>query len=288
MSEQITESSTSGVTSIGPAPHKAVIMARGLGTRLRKQASAELSEEQQKIAALGLKAMMPLGQQGRPFVEHVISALADAGITEVCLVIGPEHDLVRDHFAALQTRRVTISFAVQAEALGTADAVAAAQEFCGEDRFLVVNSDNYYPADCLRALLDAPGSATLGFDAAELVARSNIPAERVAAFAILEVDPQHQLVEMMEKPSPEVVAQHGPHALVSMNCFLFGPSIFTACAAIEPSARGEYEIVDAVRHVVRSGEPVTVVPVADGVLDMSGRGDVADVAQALAGKDVTL
>lgn len=269
-------------------PRKAVIMARGLGTRLRQQATAELSQEQQRIAALGVKAMMPLGAQGRPFVEHVISALADAGLTEVCLVIGPEHGLVREHFAALDTSRVTISFAVQDEPLGTADAVAAAKDFAGDERFVVVNSDNHYPAACLSALVEAPGTATLGFDAAELVARSNIPADRVAAFAILDTDEELHLRDMIEKPDAEVVAQHGPHALVSMNCFLFGPSIFEACAAIERSPRGEFEIVDAVRHLVRAGEPVTVVPVADGVLDMSGRADVADVAEALSGKEVTL
>ncbi|MEL4506112.1 nucleotidyltransferase family protein [Luteococcus sp. H138] len=269
-------------------PRKAVIMARGLGTRLRRAADATLSEDQQRIAALGLKAMMPLGAQGRPFVEHLISALADAGLTDICLVIGPEHDLVREHFAALETSRVRISFAVQAEPLGTADAVAAAKDFAGDDRFVVVNSDNYYPADSLRALVAASGTATLGFDAAELVARSNIPAERVAAFAILDTDDARHLIEMIEKPDPQVVAQHGPHALVSMNCFLFGPSIFTACAGIERSPRGEFEIVDAVRFLVRSGEPVTVVPVVDGVLDMSGRGDVAAVAEALADKQVAL
>ena len=269
-------------------PRKAVIMARGLGTRLRRPAGADLTEEQQRIAALGVKAMMPLGPQGRPFVEHVITALADAGLTDVCLVIGPEHDLVREHFEALDTRRVRLHFAVQDEPLGTADAVAAAREFVGDERFVVVNSDNHYPATSLRALVCAPGAATLGFDAAELVARSNIPAERVAAFAILRTDEEQHLVDLIEKPSPEVVAEHGPHALVSMNCFLFGPSVFEACAAIERSPRGEYEIVDAVRHLVASGETVTVVPVADGVLDMSGRADVAAVTEALADRSVEL
>ncbi|GAA1397808.1 sugar phosphate nucleotidyltransferase [Luteococcus peritonei] len=267
--------------------HKAVIMARGLGTRLRAQAAAELSAEQQAVAATGVKAMMPVGG-GRPFVEHVIHELAEAGIDEVCLVIGPEHEQVRERYANLPTRRVRISLATQAEPLGTADAVAAARDFAGGDRFVVVNSDNHYPAAALRALLAAPGTATLGFDAAALVQRSNIPAERVAAFALLEVDAAGHLVDLAEKPGPEELARHGEHALVSMNCFCFGPSIFDACAAIEPSPRGELEIVDAVRHLVAAGEPVTVVPVAEGVLDLSGRGDVARVAAELADVDVKL
>jgi len=271
------------------APHKAVIMARGLGTRLRQQADADLNPQQQAVAATGVKAMMPVGRAGaRPFVDHVIHELAEAGIREVCLVIGPEHQQEAERFAGLATRRVRISLAEQAKPRGTADAVAAARDFAGEDRFVVINSDNHYPAEALRALLAAPGTATLGFDAAELVARSNIPAERVAAFAVLEVDAQGHLVEMVEKPSAAELAHHGEHALVSMNCFSFGPSIFEACAAISPSARGELEIVDAVRHLVAAGEAVTVVPVAAGVLDLSGRGDVAAVSAQLADADVDL
>ena len=269
--------------------HKAVIMARGLGTRLRAATDARLSAEQQAVAATGVKAMMPVGEQdGRPFVDHVVHELAEAGIDEVCLVIGPEHQQVRERFAALPTRRVRFSFAVQDRPLGTADAVAAARDFAGTDRFVVINSDNHYPAPAVRALLQAPGTATLGFDAQALVAHSNIPADRVAAFAVLDVDADGHLVDLVEKPTAEQLARHGAHALVSMNCFCFGPSIFDACAAIRPSARGELEIVDAVRHLVAAGEPVTVVPVAQGVLDLSGRGDVADVAARLAGSDVEL
>ncbi|MBB1514865.1 nucleotidyltransferase family protein [Tessaracoccus sp. MC1679] len=277
-------------------PTKAVILARGLGTRMRRAADVDLDEDQRRAAELGLKAMMPVGlgdtsgggQPAHPFLDHVISELADAGLTDICLVIGPEHDLVRDYYATLDLSRVRISFAVQVEALGTADAVRAARGFAGGDRFVMVNADNFYPADAVRALRRAPGTATVGFDAAAMVSRSNIPADRIAAFAILDTDAEGYLVDLIEKPPADVVARFGPHARISMNCFLFGASIFNACDAIRPSARGEYEIVDAVRWLIAAGEPVTVVPVAEGVLDMSGRTDVPLVAAALASRPVRL
>lgn len=274
-------------------PKKAVILSRGLGTRMRRAAGVTLDDRQQRAADLGLKAMMPVGEDGpdgaaRPFVDHVISELADAGLTDICLVIGPEHGLVRDYYAAQQLERVRISFAGQAEALGTADAVRAAREFAGGERFVMINADNFYPAEAVRALVRAPGTATVGFDAAAMIEKSNIPAERIAAFAILHTDDDGHLIDLIEKPAPEVVERFGPHARISMNCFLFGPSIFTACDAIGPSARGEYEIVDAVRWLISSGEPVTVVPAAEGVLDMSGRTDVPLVAAALARRAMSL
>lgn len=275
-----------------PPVTKAVILARGLGTRMRREdGAAQLDARQAKLAATGAKALMDVG---RPFLDYVLGALADAGIREVCLVIGPEHEALRDYAdrVSAKTRagqgRLTVTTAVQEEPRGTADAVAAARTFAGTDRFVVLNSDNHYPAGALAQLVAAPGTALLGFDRAALIAGSNIPAERVRAFALLAVDEDGHLADIVEKPDDQVLAQYGESAPVSMNAWLFTPSIFAACAQIEPSVRGELEIVDAVRLLARQGEPVRVVPVAAGVLDMSSRGDVAAVAAALTGVEVRL
>lgn len=270
------------------APTKAVILARGLGTRMRRaDDAAVLDERQAAVAASGVKAMIDVG---RPFLDYVISALADAGITEVCLVIGPEHDVLREYAASVTGGRVTVACAVQVEPRGTADAVAAAREFAGTDRVVVLNSDNYYPADALRALVAAPGSALLGFDRTALVERSNIPADRIRAFAIIDRDDREpaRLRGLIEKPTDEQLEAAGQDAPVSMNAWLFTPAIFAACAEVRPSPRGELEVIDAVLAARAAGEEFTVVPVTAGVLDMSSRGDVAAVADALGGVEVAL
>lgn len=269
-----------------PAPTRAVVLARGLGTRMRRaDADAVLDERQAAVAASGVKAMIDVG---RPFLDYVLSALADAGVTEVCLVIGPEHDVLREYAASVDGGRLRVVTAVQAEPRGTADAVAAARDFAGSERIIVLNSDNYYPVPALQALAAAPGSALVGFDREALVAGSNIPADRIRAFALAAVDQHGHLSRIIEKPSEAELAEYGQDAPVSMNAWLFTPAIFEACARIEPSARGELEIIDAVALAVSEGEAFTVVPVAAGVLDMSSRGDVAAVAQALADIEVQL
>jgi len=274
------------VSTPPPAPTKAVVLARGLGTRMRRDdAAAELSSAQAAVAASGVKALMDVG---RPFLDYVISALADAGIQEVCLVIGPEHEVLREYAAAATGGRVRVSTAVQEEPRGTADAVAAARDFAGEDRVIVLNSDNYYPAEALRALAGAPGSALLGFDRAALVERSNIPAERIRAFALVRRGPDGLLADVVEKPDAQTLAAFGADAPISMNAWLFTPAIFAACDRVEPSPRGELEIIDAVRLLVADGDPVTVVPAAVGVLDMSSRADVAAVQDALSTVEVAL
>ncbi|MFC7375557.1 nucleotidyltransferase family protein [Brachybacterium sp. GCM10030268] len=270
-----------------PAPvRRAVILARGLGTRMRRaDNAAQLDPAQAAVAASGVKALIDVG---RPFLDYVISALADVGVTEVCLVIGPEHDALREYAAAVSGGRVTVTTAIQAEPRGTADAVAAARGFAGDERVIVVNSDNYYPREALAALAAAPGTALVGFDRAAMVERSNIPADRVRAFALVATDEHGHLRDIVEKPDEQTLAAYGEDAPVSMNAWLFTPAIFDACARIERSVRGEYEIIDAVRLLVSEGESVTVVPSAAGVLDMSSRGDIASMQEALAGIEVRL
>jgi len=260
---------------------KAVILARGLGTRMRRaEAGAPLAVDQASAADRGVKGMIPFG---RPFLDYALSALADAGFTTACLVIGPEHQAVRDYYAGPgRPTRMRVHFAVQQHPLGTADAVLAAEEFAGGDLFLLCNADNYYPAPVLAALrrLTEPGLA--GFDRDALVQRGNITADRISRFALLTTSPDGLLADLVEKPDATAAAALGPLARVSMNCWVFGPGIFPACRLVRPSPRGELEIQDAVRiSMAAFGERYRVVPIEDGVLDLSSRGDITAVAARL-------
>lgn len=259
----------------------AIVLARGLGTRMRAGGTANLSEAQAAAAGVGYKALMPIGEHR--LIDYSLSALADAGIRRVVLVVAPEHDDFRRHVADAAPQRLDVDFAVQAEPLGTADAVAAAADAVGDASSIVVNGDNLYPGDGLRALAEVGGNALLGFDRSALVEQSNIPTDRIAAFALIS-EQDGRLLEILEKPAPEVVEAAGPHALVSMNCFAFTPAIFDACRRVERSPRGEFEIVDAVRLL----DDVRVVPFAGGVLDLSRRDDIAGVEARLAGVEVAL
>lgn len=266
----------------------AVVLARGLGTRMRREADgAVLDAQQAAVAATGLKAMIPVG---RPFLDFVISGLADAGFSDVCLVIGPEHDSVRQRYAEeLPPSRVRLRFAVQEQPLGTADAVLAAQEATGGEPFVVLNSDNYYPVEALAALRGEGAPSLLGFDRAGLVRGGNIDPRRIASFALLVADAEGVLQRVMEKPAESDVDRLGPHALVSMNCWCFPPDIFAACRAIGPSARGELEIPTAVQYAIEAmGMRFRIVPSHLSVLDLSSRGDIAAVKEHLRGVEVSL
>lgn len=249
---------------------------------MRRAGGAEaLTPEQARIADAGVKALIPFN--GRPFLDYVLSALADAGCTDICLVVGPEHGELRGYYTqAHPPERVTVSFAVQQEARGTADAVLAARPFTGNDPFLVMNSDNYYPVDVLRTLaqLDAPGLPA--FSGPALIRESNIQADRVRAYAILEIAPDGSLADIVEKPDAEMVARLGDEFFVSMNCWRLDERVFEACRLVPPSPRGEVELPVAVRYAVRTlKQRFLTFPVHAGVLDLSHRSDIAEVARRL-------
>jgi dTDP-glucose pyrophosphorylase len=260
----------------------AVILARGLGTRLRAAAEVGLDAESAAIAATGVKALMPIG--GRPFLDHLLHILAGVGVREVVLVIGPEHEALRRYYSTLATSRLRLRFAVQERPRGTADAVAAAGVAVGGRDCLVLNSDNLYPAGALAGLLAQPGAALVGYRRSGL-ARGNIDPATIARFAIVR-ERDGWLDEVIEKPSDP--QRYGGDPMLSMNCWRFTASIFAACAQVQPSPRGELELPDAVRLDLAGGTRYRVLPCAEPVLDLSSKADIAPLRAALAGTDVSL
>jgi glucose-1-phosphate thymidylyltransferase len=239
------------------------------------------------MAATGTKALIPIG---RPFLDYVLTALADAGYRKICLVIGPEHEAIRDYYGRqLQPKRISIEFAVQEQPKGTANAVAAAEQFAAGDEFLVINSDNYYPINALAAVREQSGPATALFDDESMLRYGNIAQDRLAKFAVGVSDAEGNLDRIVEKPDAETMKQWSRPLWLSMNCWRFGPAIFEACRAIPLSPRNEFELPDAVSHSMRVlGEKYRVVKIREAVLDMTSRHDIATMKAALEKKKVDL
>ena len=267
---------------------KVVILARGLGKRMRRaDDGAAVDAQQSAVADQGIKAMIPIG---RPFLDYVLSALADAGCNDICLVIGPEHSSVREYYGRPGLlSRVHVSFAIQDEPIGTANAILAAERFVGEDRFLVMNADNYYPIAAYSALreLGEPGLVAFGRDA--LLADGFIAPDRIMKFALLDIDANGYLRRIAEKPDETTARTMGAAALVSMNLWAFDSRIFDPCRTVPVSPRGELELPLAVQHAIDSyGARLRAVPMNASVLDLSSRADIAGVGAALSDVDVRL
>lgn len=118
---------------------KAVILAGGLGTRLR----ALINDRP--------KSMAPIA--GRPFLEYQLLWLKSQGVREVILGVGYLHDQVVAHFGDGRRWEMALSYSVEEEPLGTAGALKKAEPLLGLDQFIVMNGDSIVEMD-LRALVD--------------------------------------------------------------------------------------------------------------------------------------
>jgi dTDP-glucose pyrophosphorylase len=237
---------------------RAVVLARGLGTRMRSDVSgAALDPAQAAAAAVGMKAFMPVG---RPLLDYILSALADAGLTRVAVVIGPEHGVVRRYYQQdVEVTRLALEFVVQLEPKGTADAVLAAEGWADDEPFVVLNGDNYYPVAALNALaaLSLPG--VVAFSRAGLLADGHIDPGRILKFALLDLD-GNRLRRIVEKPDDVDAQRFARSTWVSMNCWRFDSRVFEACRRVPLSPRGELELPLAIQQAIDDGRfPVEAV-----------------------------
>lgn len=258
----------------------AVVMARGLGSRMQRDTPGVVLHGVQRTAAdAGLKSMIP-DTRDRPFLDHLLSALADGGVREVILVVAPDHAVIRNRYVSNPPRRVSLRYVVQAEPTGTADALLAAEPLLGDRDFLVGNADNLYPVSSVTGLVNADGPSVAAFDRQALVDLSNIESTRVASFATLNFDADHHLVSIIEKPSADDAIAANTR-WIGMNLWRFDQLIFAACRDVPVSSRGERELPQAVGLAISRGMIITAVPMYAGVLDLSHRSDIATVAAIL-------
>jgi glucose-1-phosphate thymidylyltransferase len=174
---------------------------------------------------------------------------------------------------------VRIHFAVQQHPLGTADAVLAAEGFAGGEPFVVINSDNYYPAEALARLHTGRSPAIVAFERESLARLGNCAPDKLERFGALDIDAHGDLHRILARPTDAMRAA-GP-IYASLNCWRFDAAMFDACRAVPPTARGELELPQAVQRALDGGMRMEAIRVQAAVLDMSSRGDVASVAERL-------
>ena len=117
---------------------EAVVLAGGLGTRLR----AAVSDVP--------KPMAPVG--GRPFLERLLDYWIGQGVRRAVLAVGYMYDSIRRHFGD-EYRGCAIAYSIEDHPLGTGGALVQSLPLVHGDTFLVLNGDTYFavPLEALSA-----------------------------------------------------------------------------------------------------------------------------------------
>ncbi len=201
----------------------------------------------------------------QPVLFYGISAMAEAGIDEVGIIVAPETgDEIRAAAGDGSQFGLSITYIDQAEPLGLAHAVLTAEPFLGDSPFVMYLGDNLLRngiTELVRTFeADAP-------DALILLTKVPDPEN----YGVAELADDGRVSKLVEKPAEPATD------LALVGVYMFTAGVFEAARAIEPSARGELEITDAIQYLVDGGKRVDPHVVQGWWKDT---GQVADMLEA--------
>jgi glucose-1-phosphate thymidylyltransferase len=200
---------------------KGIVLAGGTGSRLYP------------LTKVTNKHLLPVGRY--PMIYHPLMRMRRAGVSQVAIVTSPEHmgDVV-NLLGSGRTMGLDLTYRVQDEPGGIAQAIGLCENFVGGDPVLVILGDNV-----LEDELDVHAEAfreqmrTRGEGARVLL--KEVPDPQRYGVPRLDGD---RIAEVIEKPADP------PSSYSVTGIYFYDPQVFDVIRGLSPSRRGEYEVSD--------------------------------------------
>lgn len=204
---------------------KALILSGGKGTRLRP------------ITFSMAKQLVPVAN--KPVIEYGIESIAEAGIKEFGIIVGDTADEIKKTVGDGSRWGIQVTYIPQPDPLGLAHAVKTAEDFLGDDDFIMYLGDNMIKS----SVTDLVGEFQRHRPAATILLTA-VPNPQ--DFGVAEMA-EGRVTRLEEKPKE-------PRSnLALVGVYLFDRRIHDMIAQLKPSRRGEYEITDAIQMLIDNG-----------------------------------
>jgi glucose-1-phosphate thymidylyltransferase len=210
---------------------KGLLLAGGHGTRLRP------------LTSTGNKHMLPIAN--KPMLLYGLEHLRDAGIYEIGVVLGPVREGVKEMLGDGSSFGVEITYIEQTEPKGIAHAVMVAQEYLGEEPFVLYLGDNLIKQGVTPMVKEFANGE---YDCVVSAAKVSNPSQ----YGVIVFGEEGKPIRFVEKPKKPV----SEWAMIGI--YVFNRKIFDALNRISPSLRGEYEITDTIQILLDEGAKVHV------------------------------
>ena len=229
---------------------KGLILSGGKGTRLRP------------LTYTGAKQLVPLAN--KPVLFYAIEDLVEAGITAIGIVISPETgDQVKATVGDGSRFGARITYILQEVPHGIAHGIKIAQDFLGEDKFVLFLGDNFIRdgiVSQVTAFRDGPANAQIILYAMDDPSSMGV--------AVLDAD--GNVTRLVEKPKQFI----SPYAVIGI--YMFDRHVFEAVNSIKPSARGELEITETIQYLIDHGLSVRAQPLKGWWIDTGKMSDILE------------
>jgi|TARA_R110002020_G_scaffold23716_28_gene78883 glucose-1-phosphate thymidylyltransferase len=199
---------------------KGIILAGGFGTRL------------QPLTKVITKQLLPV--YDKPMIYYPLATLMLAGIKEILLICKQEdHSLFERLFSDGSHLGLQITYKVQKEPKGIAEAFIIGEEFIGEDDVCLILGDNiFYGDDMPRLLRDGIKIVEEQDKAVIFGYHVNNPKE----YGVVEYERGGNVVGIEEKP------QNPKSNCAAVGLYMYDNSVVDVAKQVKPSHRGELEI----------------------------------------------
>ena len=240
----------------------AVVPVAGLGTRLLPATKSQPKE------------MLPVAR--KPIVQYVVEELVSNGIQQILFVTGRSKSAIENHFdhdpelfqvltAAnkqdllreldFEALKANFFYTRQRLQRGLGDAILCAENFAGEEPFLVALGDSILGLNAVSRAVSRMADVYDSRRASCVIAVEEVPVEETSHYGIVQPEESSdvfRIVNLVEKPAPE----KAPSNLAIAGRYIFSPLLFDMIRRVQPDKRGEIQLTDAIQFMCEEGRRV--------------------------------